>query len=115
MMTITDKEQREMIHQTEIDTDIEIQNLNRKYGQRLQQEREDYAKLKGDNGIMNKKFSTLNKEIDDFKLDMTNLKENSSKLVNAITKLELVRNDLKKEVNPRVFFILRHRCLIESK
>ncbi len=92
------KEFDEVISQSDVDNDVEIQNLGRKYEARLQKERDDYAKLKGENGIMNKKFTTLNKEIDDFKLDMMSLKDNAYKLSTVVGRLESIRSELKKEV-----------------
>jgi hypothetical protein len=97
------KEFNEVVGQTEYDNDVEIQNLERKYDTKLQKERDDYAKLKGENGIMNKKFSTLTKEIEDYKLDMQNLKENAYKLNSVVGRLESIRADLKKEVIPLIY------------
>jgi hypothetical protein len=92
------KEYAEMIRQTEMDYDLEIEVMTKKYDAKLQVERDEYAKLKGENGIMNKKFSTLIKEIEDHKMDAANYKENAAKLHGIIAKLDLVRSDLKKDV-----------------
>ena len=99
IMNSQTKEFNEVVNQTEYDTDIEIQNLERKYDAKLQKERDDYAKLKGENGIMNKKFTTLTKEIEDYKLDTQNLKENAYKLNSVVGRLESIRSELKKEVS----------------
>jgi hypothetical protein len=47
--------------------DSEIERLRHKYECALTEEREATLKFKGENGIMNKKFTVLQKEIEDHK------------------------------------------------
>lgn len=53
--------------QLEEDADREIEDLKDKYEQRLQGERDAALRLKGENGIMRKKFQGLQKDIDEQK------------------------------------------------
>ena len=61
------KEFDEVKQQLEDDIDTEIQNLRTKYDQQLAAEREATLRFKGENGIMKKKFTVLQKEIEDQK------------------------------------------------
>ena len=47
--------------QLETDTDKEIEQLKEKYDKKLHTERDATLRLKGENGIMKKKFSALQK------------------------------------------------------
>lgn len=92
------KECTETILQTEIDIDVEYQNMFVRYEQRMNDERNEYAKLKGDNGIMNKKFGTLFKDIEEYKAEINNSKENGIRLGEITNRLEDSKIELRKEV-----------------
>jgi hypothetical protein len=57
----------------------------RRYEGRLAAEREAGLRLKGENGIMKKKFSTLQKEIDDQRAEIAQLFEHKKELYAART------------------------------
>merc|ERR1719204_2626241 len=80
------------------DFDFEIQELNEKYVTILNEERESTLRLKGENGVMKKKFTSLQNEIEDqveetkkmnsqennFKRTIVSLKQEIEKLDNAM-------------------------------
>jgi hypothetical protein len=47
------------------DIDKEIEDLKSRYDSKLNKEREETLRYKGENGIMKKKFSALQKDIED--------------------------------------------------
>lgn len=103
-----EKEFEEMNNQNQQDIDTEIQMATLRYEKRLRIEREEGARLKGENGIMRKKFNTLNKDIEDNRSEIQRMKENAKKLEAVITLLEKDILQLRKEVT-----IYNVRCLIE--
>lgn len=78
--------------------DTEISNLINKYEKKLRVEKDECARLKGENGIMRKKFNTLNKDIEDNKGEIYRMKEDEKKLQSVIFTLEKEISGLKKEV-----------------
>ena len=76
-MTLEDEKQElnkefdEIKLQLEDDIDTEIQSMRSKYDQQLAAEREATLRYKGENGIMRKKFSVLQKEIEDQKEEVS--------------------------------------------
>lgn len=107
-MRVDSNEFAEIIRQNEEDLDTEISNLINKYEKKLRIEKDECARLKGENGIMRKKFNTLNKDIDDNKGEIIRMREDEKKLQNVITNLEREIASLKKEV-----WILRLRQMSE--
>ncbi len=99
----------EMLKQNEEDLDTEIMNLISKYEKKLRIEKEEGARLKGENGIMRKKFNTLNKDIDDNKTEILKMKEDEKKLQTIIVQLEKEISVLKKEVIFIFFFFLKKK------
>lgn len=97
-MVYQTKECTETIHQTEVDIDVEYQNMLMKYEARMNEERNEYAKLKGDHGIMKKKFGTLYKDIDEFKSEIVTSKDNGVRLNEITNRLEDSKVELRKEV-----------------
>lgn len=91
----------EMIKQNEQDIDTEMLMSTSRYEKRLRAEREEGARLKGENGIMRKKFDTLNKDIDDNRAEIQRMKENSKKLDGVIQLLEKEILQLRKEMSER--------------
>lgn len=96
-----EKEFQEMGKQNQEDIDSEIILATSRYEKKLRSEREEGARLKGENGIMRKKFNTLNKDIDDNKAEIVRMKENAKKLESVITLLEKDILHLRKEMSDR--------------
>ncbi len=96
-----EKEYQEMTRQNQEDVDSEILAVTSKYEKKLRAEREEGARLKGENGIMRKKFNTLNKDIDDNRVEIQRMKENAKKLENVISTLEKDILQLRKEMADR--------------
>lgn len=88
----------EMNKQNQQDIDTEIVMATSRYEKRLRVEREEGSRLKGENGIMRKKFNTLNKDIEDNRAEILRMKENSKKLDSVIATLEKDISQLRKEV-----------------
>lgn len=87
-----------MAKQNQQDLDTEIMASTTRYEKKLKVEREEGQRLKGENGIMRKKFNTLNKDIEDNRAEIQRMKENAKKLDGVITVLEKDILHLRKEV-----------------
>ena len=87
--------------QLEEDVDREIEELKEKYEAKLTTEREAALRLKGDNGIMRKKFTALQKDIEDQKDEISGLFHNKKALHEHIGSLEKDIASLKKEIRER--------------
>jgi chromosome segregation ATPase len=79
---------QETMTQLEEDGDKEIEQLKEKYDTKLRAERDATLRLKGENGIMNKKFTALQKDIDDQKENIVKLAEYEEQLKGQIRILE---------------------------
>ncbi|TPX33526.1 hypothetical protein SmJEL517_g03626 [Synchytrium microbalum] len=86
---------------TEEDIDTELLNLRTKYESRLREERETGLRLKGENGIMRKKFGTLQSEIDSLRAEIARAQAEEKKLQGVIKSLERDIEGLKKEIHER--------------
>ncbi|XP_025110126.1 cilia- and flagella-associated protein 57-like [Pomacea canaliculata] len=95
------REYEEMKKQIEEDADREILDIKNKYERRLRDEKEANMRLKGETGIMRKKFTSLQKEIDDHKEEIKKLQAETAKLNNIIRNLEKDIQGLKKEIQER--------------
>ncbi|KAK7495825.1 hypothetical protein BaRGS_00012815 [Batillaria attramentaria] len=95
------REYEETKKQIEEDADREILDIKNKYERRLRDEKEANMRLKGETGIMKKKFTSLQKEIDDHKEDIKKLQAETAKLNNIIRNLEKDIQGLKKEIQER--------------
>lgn len=95
------KEYDETKKQIEEDADREILDIKNKYERRLRDEKEANMRLKGETGIMKKKFTSLQKEIDDHKEEIKKLQAETAKLNNIIRNLEKDIQGLKKEIQER--------------
>jgi hypothetical protein len=95
------REYRETVAQVEADVDEEIEALKKKYEDKLQAEREATLRFKGENGIMKKKFSALQKEIEDQRDQIKLLLEKEKELIEAIKQLEKEIQALKREIRAR--------------
>ncbi|KAJ3047877.1 Cilia- and flagella-associated protein 57, partial [Rhizophlyctis rosea] len=91
----------ETANQTHTDIDTEITLLESRYERKLRVEREESARLKGDNGIMRKKFNTLNKDIEYNKAEVARMRDDEGKLRGVIAVLEREIGGLRKEMAER--------------
>ncbi|XP_028390638.1 cilia- and flagella-associated protein 57-like [Dendronephthya gigantea] len=95
------REHEETKRQIEEDADREILDIKNKYERRLREEKEQNLRLKGETGIMRKKFTSLQKEIDDYKTEIQRLHGEQNKLQGVIKSLEKDIYGLKKEIQER--------------
>ncbi|EEY54552.1 WD domain-containing protein, putative [Phytophthora infestans T30-4] len=95
------REYRETVAQVEADVDEEIEALKKKYEDKVQAEREATLRFKGENGIMKKKFSALQKDIEDQRDQIKLLLEKEKELIEAIKQLEKEIQALKREIRAR--------------
>ncbi|XP_063795375.1 cilia- and flagella-associated protein 57 [Pseudophryne corroboree] len=95
------REFEETKKQIEEDGDREIQDIKIKYERRLREERETSLRLKGESGIMRKKFSSLQKEIEERAADIERMKVEQQKLQSVIKSLEKDILGLKREIQER--------------
>ncbi|XP_063153827.1 cilia- and flagella-associated protein 57 isoform X2 [Candoia aspera] len=95
------REFEETKKQIEEDEDREIQDIKIKYERRLREERESNLRLKGETGIMRKKFNSLQKEIEERCSDIEAMKLEQQKLQGIIKALEKDTQALKREIQER--------------
>ncbi|XP_068949908.1 cilia- and flagella-associated protein 57-like [Petaurus breviceps papuanus] len=95
------REFEETKKQIEEDEDHEIQDIKTKYEKKLRDEKEANLRLKGETGIMRKKFSSLQKEIEERSSDIESLKGEQVKLQGVIKALEKDIQGLKREIQER--------------
>ncbi|XP_071508423.1 cilia- and flagella-associated protein 57-like [Diadema antillarum] len=95
------REYEETKKQIEEDADREILDIKNKYERRLRDEKEANMRLKGETGIMRKKFTSQQKEIEDHKDEIKKLQNEQAKLNNVIKSLEKDIYGLKKEIQER--------------
>ncbi|ODN04433.1 Cilia- and flagella-associated protein 57, partial [Orchesella cincta] len=81
-------ESDEMKRQIEEDADQEILEMTTNYERKLRHEREMNAKLKGESGIMRKKFQTMQKDIEEQKNEVQRLMTECAKYNNLIKMTE---------------------------
>lgn len=87
--------------QIEEDADREIIEMRTKYEKRLRESLESNMQLKGENGILQKKFASLNKEIETHQQDKRRLMNDKDKLNDVIKSLEKDILALRKEIQER--------------
>merc|ERR1711998_361076 len=95
------KELEETRRQLEEDVDREIEELKEKYEAKLAGERESALRLKGENGIMRKKFTALQKDIEDQREEIQGLLDKEKQLYAQINSLEKDITGFKKEIRER--------------
>ncbi|KAL2097767.1 hypothetical protein ACEWY4_006974 [Coilia grayii] len=95
------REFEEAKKQIEEDGDHEIQSIRIRYEKMLRDERETSQCLKGETGIMKKKFSSLQREIDDRRSEINKHKMELQKQQGVIRSLEKDIHTLKKEIEER--------------
>ncbi len=91
----------ETTKETEEDADTEILELKQKYERKLKDEKDIVLRLKGENGIMRKRFNTLQSEIDSHKTEITKMAQEEKKLQVTIKSLEKDIASLRKEIQER--------------
>ncbi|XP_065832017.1 cilia- and flagella-associated protein 57-like [Oscarella lobularis] len=82
------REHKETQRQIEEDADQEILDVKNKYERRLRDEVEANMRLKGETGIMKKKFATLERERKEQKEEIQRLHGEENKLRSVIRSLE---------------------------
>jgi len=87
--------------EVEDDANFEIEELKERYVSKLTIERESTLRLKGENGIMKKKFASLQRDIDEQKDRMRQLVERETDLYERIKGLEKDIHGHKKEIKER--------------
>ena len=92
------KESEETRKQLEEDADQEIDDLKNTFETKFKQEREVGLRLKGENGILKKKFTAFQKEVNDAKAEVQSLFKDKQNLYNTIAGLEKDIEGLKKEI-----------------
>uniref|UniRef100_H3GFR1 Uncharacterized protein n=1 Tax=Phytophthora ramorum TaxID=164328 RepID=H3GFR1_PHYRM len=85
----------------EEDAELEVEELKTRYELKLSDEREATLRLKGENGIMKKKFSALQKDIEDQREEIRSLEEKGKELAENIRGLEKDIQGHKKEIRER--------------
>nr|CAD7575124.1 unnamed protein product [Timema californicum] len=95
------KEHEEIKQQLEDDADREIIELRTAFEKELKEERENITKLRGETGVMRKKYVSSQKEIEESKHQVHTLQQEQIKFKQIITSLERDIADLKKEINER--------------
>ncbi|TPX34714.1 D-alanine---D-alanine ligase [Synchytrium microbalum] len=95
------REHAETSRHLEEEADAESETLIQKYERKLRGEREEGARLKGENGIMRKKFLTLSKDIEDHRHEIARLHEEEKRLRAIVSSLEKDAAALKKEMGER--------------
>lgn len=100
-----EREIQEMSSQQARDIDAEIQLQQENYEKKLKELAEDNLRMKGENGVIRKKFSALEKEIDTAKIEALQLVSEQKKLNEIVASLERDIAHYKKEIQNRDDFI----------
>ncbi|CAH0727322.1 unnamed protein product, partial [Brenthis ino] len=85
----------------EEDADREIIEIRTAYEVQLKEEKDANVRLKGETGLMKKKLISANKDIDEFKHQVSQLKAEHKQFQKVISTLERDVADLKKEITER--------------
>eukprot|EP00049_Salpingoeca_infusionum_P018833 m.358992 g.358992 ORF g.358992 m.358992 type:complete len:1196 (+) comp18362_c0_seq1:186-3773(+) len=96
-----ERETDEVVRQIELDADKEIQEIKLRYEKLLREEQERTLQLKGDNGILGKKFKSLQGEIEEQKAKQVAMQAEQQKLHAHIKALEREILSGKKEIEER--------------
>ncbi|XP_045500621.1 cilia- and flagella-associated protein 57 isoform X1 [Colias croceus] len=97
-----EKKEHETIKSSiEEDADREIIEIRTAYEVQLKEEKDANVRLKGETGLMKKKLISANKEIDEFKHQVLQLKAEHKQFQKVISTLERDVADLKKEISER--------------
>lgn len=96
-----DREYHESMQQMESDVDEEIEHFKNRFSDAIQAEREMTLRFKGENGIMKKKFSALQKEIEEQRDQIKQMLEKEKKLNEDIKTMEREIQGLRREIRTR--------------
>lgn len=96
-----EREYLETRRQIELDADQELLSIKNMYERQLKAEQENSMRLKGDNGILRKKFKSQKTEIDDQKKKQDEMEQEQKKLHQHIRALERDIISGKKEIEER--------------
>ncbi|BFY99763.1 hypothetical protein BsWGS_02803 [Bradybaena similaris] len=95
------KDHQEIVKQIEEDCDREIQDIKQTYAQKLHQEKVKKVSLKETNAVLMKRFTSLQKEIDELKDEIKKLKAEAMRINNANHSLEIDIATLKSNISDR--------------
>ncbi|TYZ60990.1 hypothetical protein PybrP1_005345 [[Pythium] brassicae (nom. inval.)] len=87
--------------QLEEDAELEVEELKLRSERKLQAEREATLRLKGENGIMKKKFAALQKDIEEQREEIRSLEEKGKELAETSRGLEKDIQGHRKEIRER--------------
>ncbi|XP_050681259.1 cilia- and flagella-associated protein 57 isoform X2 [Leptidea sinapis] len=97
-----EKKEHETIKSSiEEDADREIIEIRTAYEVQLKEEKDANVRLKGETGLMKKKLISAQKDIDEFKHQVVQLKAEHKQFQKVISTLERDVTDLKKEISER--------------
>ncbi|XP_046661792.1 cilia- and flagella-associated protein 57 [Homalodisca vitripennis] len=99
------QEHEEIKRQIEEDADQEIIDLRTKFEQALRTEKDTNVRLRGETGVMKKKFLSAQKEIDELKHQVNTLQNEHQQLKTEIVSREQDITNLKKEIFERDYTI----------
>ncbi|KAL6588697.1 WD40 repeat-like protein [Neocallimastix sp. 'constans'] len=118
------KENEEIIRQTKEDTEIEIENLKGKYDDIIKNQKETAAYMKGENGIMKKKFTSFYAEIETHKAELERIQTECRRLKDIISKMEaniagvnreiLVREEMVHDKEKSIFDLKKENQELEK-
>jgi WD40 repeat protein len=94
-------EQKEMRTQLEMDTDAEIEDMKRNNDKTIDSKREEYLRLKGENGITKNKFATLQKDIEEKTAEALALEKETQSLQLEIMNQQNRSQSLRDEIRQR--------------
>merc|ERR1711907_479987 len=95
------KEHLEARSQLDDDIDVEIQNLRGKYDAKLADEREASLRYKGENGIMKKKFTVINQQLEEHAEEIKQRVETAEDLKATMRALEKEISEEKEVIKSR--------------
>jgi len=118
------KENEEIIRQTKEDSEIEIENLKSKYDDIIKGQKETAAYMKGENGIMKKKFTSFYAEIETHKVELERIQAECRRLKDIISKMEkniasvnreiLVREEMVHDKEKNIFDLKKENQELEK-
>ena len=109
------REFEETKREIEEDVDQEMTEVKLKFERKLKDEHEFSLRLKGENGIMKKKFSSLQKEIEELKLEVNKKYSDEKKLHTAMKQYDKDIQGYKKEVSATARKLTSFRLKREMK
>ena len=99
------KEKSELLSQVGKDADMELLTIQKNYEAKIQLIQDESFRLKGENAIIKKKFTSAYKEIEESKNHINRLKAENERILEIIKQLEHEVIHLKKNVQDRDGFI----------